>query len=187
MKTFFFEKEIMRPGQAHGFTLVETLVAITILLIAVLAPMRIVSQSIKAAALSQQQLTATFLAQEGVEAMIRLRDDDALDGGATWDWYTNLPSACSSGTGCDYDPATDNLIVCSGNNCKIYLDESASNNTYYSHDSNGTETLYTRTTTVSEVQTGEVEVTCTVSWYSDIVRQDISVELQTTILDQYGS
>jgi prepilin-type N-terminal cleavage/methylation domain-containing protein len=62
------------PSQS-GFTLVETLVAITILLIVMVGPMTISSQTAKSSTFASEQVTAFFLAQEGVELMQKARDD----------------------------------------------------------------------------------------------------------------
>lgn len=58
-----------------GFTLVETLVAITILLVVMVGPMTISSQTAKSSSFASEQVTAFFLAQEGVELAQKARDD----------------------------------------------------------------------------------------------------------------
>ena len=64
--------------QKKGFTLIETLIAITVLLIAIVAPMSLASEGILAARLAQDQIVAFYLAQEGVEAVRNLRDQNKL-------------------------------------------------------------------------------------------------------------
>ena len=49
-----------------GFTLIETLIAITILTLAIAGPMVTASRSIVAAQTARDQLTASYLAQEGM-------------------------------------------------------------------------------------------------------------------------
>jgi len=175
----------------RGFSLVETLVAITILLIAVLAPMRIVSQSIKAATFAREQLVAVSIAQEGIEEMIRLRDDNALEHENTpsvdpWDWYAALPSACTNGTGCSYNAATDALVACTGGNCRVYLDETGSSGYYYSHSSAGQASPFTRKVTMTETASGsEVRIVSVVSWDSNSFGANVNVTLDTSILNQY--
>ena len=65
--------------QKQGFTLIETLIAITVLLIAIVAPMSLASEGILAARLAQDQIVAFYLAQEGVEAVRNLRDQNKLE------------------------------------------------------------------------------------------------------------
>ena len=174
-----------------GFSLVETLVAITILLVAILVPMRIITQSIKAAAFSREELTAVLLAQEGLEVMLRLRDNDVLDGSGTWNWYSNLPAACKNSTGCGYDVSasspSNEFISCSGSNCVLRLDdESSAPDYYYSHDGNDDATIYTRKLFLEEVVADqEVEVTAVVEWNSAALNSTVSISVQTSIFNQY--
>ena len=55
--------------QQAGFTLIETLVAISILLIGVLGPMSIATRGITDGFYVQNQTVATYLAQEGLEML----------------------------------------------------------------------------------------------------------------------
>lgn len=179
---------IAKKGEkAGGFTLVETLVAIAILLIAVLAPMHIVNQSIKSSVGSREQLTATFLAQEGVEAIVRLRENDVLDGGLTWEWYANLIAACTDvGTGCGYNAADDSLVSCADGGCVLYFDAEGTGGVYYSHDDSYVATPFTRTITISEITPQEAKITSKVSWDSAVVGQVVNVQVQSRIFDQYA-
>jgi len=185
-KKYIFNKNTHKKG----FTLVETLVALTILLIAVLAPMRIVSQSIKAATLAREQLTAVFLAQEGVEHFLQLRDNDALSvSGGTWDWLGvgGIDGSCTN-AGCSPDVVSGGEVSCSSfSNCTLYFDEDASSGAYYTYTSTGNiESRYTRVVTVTESTADEVEIVSTVSWKSDALKGDtVDVTFRTFILNQY--
>ena len=63
---------------SRGFTLIETLVAISLLSVAIVAPMSLVSQSLAAATYSRDQVTAYNLAQEGIESVRGIRDGNIL-------------------------------------------------------------------------------------------------------------
>lgn len=62
----------------QGFTLIETLVAISLISIAIVTPMSLVSQSFSAAIHARDQVTAYNLAQEGIEAVRAIRDGNIL-------------------------------------------------------------------------------------------------------------
>ena len=61
-----------------GFTLIETLVAVSLLSIAIVAPMSLTSQSLTTAYIARDQITAFNLAQEGLEAVRAARDGQIL-------------------------------------------------------------------------------------------------------------
>ncbi len=76
MKNFFIQKNNFKKG----FTLVETLVALSIFTTAVLAMLIILSQGISQTSYAKNKLVATYLAQEGVEYFRNLRDNYMLYG-----------------------------------------------------------------------------------------------------------
>lgn len=78
-----------------GYSLVEVLVSISVLLIATVGPMAIATQGLKSSQFALEQNTAYFLAQEGIEAVFAIRNNYALadiDNGLgtsddiSWDW-----------------------------------------------------------------------------------------------------
>jgi len=75
-----------------GFTLVEALVAISILMIAVASPMTVAQRGLSTALLSRDQMTASFLAEDGIEAVKNIRDQVALNAtpGDGTDWLLGL-------------------------------------------------------------------------------------------------
>ncbi len=65
-------------NKKRGFTLIETFVAITILMIAVLGPLSLLSSALKNASYVQNEIIATYLAQEGLELVLDLRNNGPL-------------------------------------------------------------------------------------------------------------
>lgn len=62
----------------RGFTLVETLVAVTILSVAVVAPMSLTAKSLATAYYARDQIIAFHLAQEAIESIRHQRDNNIL-------------------------------------------------------------------------------------------------------------
>ena len=61
-----------------GFTLIETLVAISLLAVAIVAPMSLTTQSLSSAYYARDQMTAFHLAQEAIESVRSVRDENIL-------------------------------------------------------------------------------------------------------------
>jgi prepilin-type N-terminal cleavage/methylation domain-containing protein len=188
----------------RGFTLVETLVAVTILLVVITGPMTIASNGMKNAYYAGDQTTAVYLAQEAIEAVQRLRDNNALAAydvyktpsgnysGQTTDWHTNLDSDCKNGQGCDVDFSSGSPVFNKDcdvtNECtlKVDIDGSYSNRVYGYAVGWTMDSVFTRRIQVGALSGGAVPVTVTVSWNANIFSNTPrSVVLQTYIYDQY--
>lgn len=106
---FTFKKN--KPIKAErGFTIIETLVAIFILLLAITGPMAIVAQSIRSSIYARDQIVAFYLAQEAIEQLRNLRDEGVLamrrSDGSVSSWDAKLPlssDTCGSGQPCGLD------------------------------------------------------------------------------------
>lgn len=70
MKLFFLKTNKAK----RGFTLLETLVAVAIFTIAILALLAVLSNGIASTNYAKRKITATYLAQEGVEYVRNQRD-----------------------------------------------------------------------------------------------------------------
>ena len=68
----------MRIKLSTGFTLVEAMVAVTVLTLAISGAFFTANSAIIAAEIASDQLTASYLAQEGVEYVRKMRDDAYL-------------------------------------------------------------------------------------------------------------
>ena len=75
---------ISKIFKKEGFTLVETLVAISILLIAVVGPISIIGDALHRLYYARDEMIAISLAQEGIEAVRQYRDSNML-AGTPWD------------------------------------------------------------------------------------------------------
>lgn len=97
----------------RGFTLIETFVAITILMIAILGPMSIIAKFYADSTYAKNQIAATFLAQDGLETVqnliknntaIRLASPNFEGGCATDDdWLDGLGACVGVDKDCNVD------------------------------------------------------------------------------------
>jgi prepilin-type N-terminal cleavage/methylation domain-containing protein len=145
---------------SHGFTLVETLVAIAVLLLIIIGPISAAQKGIQQAYYANEQASAVFLAQEAIEGVRERRDDRALQ---AW----NSPSSM-------LDTSAWSTAGCSGTSgplaCSVVKDG----------------ITYTRTVTIGSGGS-ERPVTVTVSWTNNSLFGGAtrSVVLQTYLYDHY--
>jgi len=152
-------KYLMRKKK--GFTLVETLVAITILTIGIAGPMTVATNAMNAGALARDKISAFHFAQEGVEYVRYVRDSNILD---TAGWLRYLDN-CRNSTPCGI--ANPKNIVNNNNDfrdcnpCRIVW---RSGQKVYAHSSSPNR-KFIRNIRVNEIiadQEAEIEVT--VGW-----------------------
>lgn len=193
---------MLRNNQQSGFSLVETFVAITILLLVITGPMSISTRAAKSTSFSSEQVVAFFLAQEGAEIIQKGRDDILLenfsDKAAAWTKFIDSSGTgkfkhCFSVSGCGVELLSDSVgsikapVLCSGIQCALYLD-SASNRARYTHASTGnTQTPYLRIINMESFGNREVKVTSKVYWRTGSQRNVQSVEVETYLFNIYGN
>jgi prepilin-type N-terminal cleavage/methylation domain-containing protein len=149
----------------RGFTLVETLVAITVVVTAMVGPLYAVQQSLNASRTAREQLIASSLAQEGVEYVRGIRDSNylyVLRTGALRSWLFGLDGTggsvnCITAT-CVVDP-TQTVNPVSRTIRPLYL---STTNLYTQVAVVPTPTKYTRTVQLTPVTGSVTEMTLTV-------------------------
>src|ERR1035437_9310157 len=79
-----------RAWTSSGFTLVETLVAIAILMIAIAGPLTVAEKGLSASIYARDQLMASYLAQDAMESIKNVVDSNELAkaNGGTVLWLT---------------------------------------------------------------------------------------------------
>lgn len=189
-------------NQQSGFTLVETLVAITILLLVITGPMSISARAAKSTSFSSEQVVAFFLAQEGAEIAQKGRDDILLanftNPTTAWNTFTNTSGTfqhCFGANGCGLELNTNaagtlkNPVNCSGTSCTLYVDSNTANTrSRYTHTSSGnTATSYLRVIKMQKYGEREVKVTSTVYWRTGSQKESQKVEVETYLFNIYGN
>lgn len=144
-----------------AFTLIETLVAVLLLVTAITGPLTIASKGLTAALVAKDQITAYFLAQDAIEYIRYRRDTNCLGTSpaacASNVWLSGL-GQCLSADGtvrCVID-STHNIFSSGTNNCSalptactnMKYDTVAKRFTYGSVSSTVVNTIFTRTTSI---------------------------------------
>jgi len=185
----------------EGYSLVETLVAIAILLLALVGPMTIAAKGIQSSIYVREQTIAISLAQEGIEAFVAARNDATLEAFSnddlttSWDWTTDgRIDSCRDADGCniqyvDADPI-DSAVACTGANgagCELYFDDSSSVRARYTFDTDGERTPYSRAIRVSDSPAGNgLRIESTVYWGTQLLSGQVqSLTLTTEIYNLY--
>lgn len=124
MKYFFAYN---RKSQ-KAFTLVETLVAIAIVLIGVTAIFAAAQFGLSSTSKLRYRITAMYLAEEGLDVLKNQKDTNLLEGilstpQGNVDWLRGIRNVCGAATPCGYDLTGDiysKFINCAGaDSCKV--------------------------------------------------------------------
>lgn len=149
-----------------GFTMIELVIALFVLSVAITGVYNAFSIMVVATSQMSDRFTAAYLAQEGIEIVRNIRDNNWLQGN---DWNNGLSSAnmdCSNGCEADYKTGTlagTGLIPYGGSGNYLYI-EHIDNNNFYSYQSNGTETKFKRKITITPDGDYVLRVSVDVFW-----------------------
>ncbi|MDP2789066.1 MAG: prepilin-type N-terminal cleavage/methylation domain-containing protein [bacterium] len=177
MKYFLQQKNTTK----RGFTLVETLLALSIFSISVLAMLSVLSDGISDTNYAKSKIIAVYLAQEGIETMRNMRDTCMLypTGPICAGWAgftTKITSAgCTNQTnGCYFndqnlnfnDPAqpianqSNVALTACGTSCPLLLYNSTTGK--YNYTLGGVSSLFTRKIVATNVSADEYRISSTI-------------------------
>lgn len=185
----YFKKEIAKN---KGFTLVETLVAIFILVVAVTGPMSAAQNSLRAAFVARDQVVAYYLAQDAIEFIKNVRDYESWEGDDWKDIFTQCISTADQQ--CNFDTVNSVgsylIDVCgTGDIDDIKCDpmEIDSDEMYVISGEGDEVSKYTRAVfmdDLSDSYVDEVEVVVVVEWDTNLfLANNRRVVLQENIYD----
>ena len=177
-----FFKIVQNSSTKKGFTLIETLVAISILMLAVTGPLVISQKGLSAAAYAKDQMIAYYLAQDAMEYVRNVRDTNVLN--SVTDWLSVLSvvgvanglfNPCNN-QGCTIDtrPAVSlsSVVAVCSNPCARLIKITSVSDVQYGYGP-GDITPFSRTVKIEKPVLGggniiqgdiEAKVTVTVTW-----------------------
>ena len=193
-----------------GFTILEALVAISIVLIAIATAFSIAPQGIFAGRYSRNQATAYSLAQEALEVVHNKRDNRmyyTIDGWLS-DILEDAPSGCMDGVACGVN-GPDNLVEecnpdieeISANDCRVRTIERDSILFYgtgegsqfnFRTDPNQEPTMFYRTVSIVRISNptavGWMESSSEISpEQADTIEEDIEIEVTARVWWKEGT
>lgn len=163
-----------RPSEVEAkapraFTLIETLVAISVLLVSLAGPLSIAAQALNTAYYARDQVTAFYLAQEAIEYVRAHRDQNYLSGNP---WLQGIDNCV--GATCIVDFPEFEHTVC-GSTCPRLLISSSEG--LFNHES-GDPSIFTRSMTMEYAPNtvDEVIITVQVSWLSRGINRSFEIK-----------
>lgn len=166
---------------SRAFTLLETMVAIAILLTAIVGPMSIMGDAITQMYTARDQMLAISLVQEGLEVVRQKRDSNML---ARWEelgvnpdeiprahWYEGL-----SADEYRVEFASDGRVTLAPGSSLIYKNKTSG--LYTQSEVNGDPTKFTRAIIIKDTEgpSDEKEVTSTVTWRTGQTDHSLTVK-----------
>jgi len=153
-----------------GFTLLEVMIAISILTVGIGGSYILISQTLIMASESQNRLIASYLAQEGIELVKNIRDSNWLkmhkggEGVTSWSEGIGIsyPDPDCGLVDCKIDYKGTALESCNGD-CFLYLKQDG-NEFYYCHDNSGEKTKFERKVKISLESSNKIKVEVIVEW-----------------------
>lgn len=154
----FFHKNT----DSKGFSLVETLIAIGILVTGISAPLTIAQTGLRYAHYAQDSLTAQMLTIEAIEYMRNVRDDNFIDNNT---WTQNMRV---NGDPFRVDTVRDVVEDCA-ESCQEDFISFDSENKLYSYQSGGgwMPSTFSRAVEIDQINSQEIIVRATVWWSRD--------------------
>lgn len=147
-----------------GFTILETIVALTIFSVSILGIVVITGRGISDLSIAKDKLTGLYLAQEGIELARNVRDNHLLSSDDNY-WATFLSdiSACTGTSGCTINPTLNtNPTACSTSD-GCYITANGTSGRFFGRSTGPLEKFYRKITMVSDGN-NRVTVTSTVKW-----------------------
>lgn len=166
--------------------MLETLIAIAVLILALSAAFSVAQRGLSLSISSRDEVTAYYLAQEGVEVIRNLRDQNSLN---SLPWLTGISASvsdpCYFGNYCAVDSPNGNYMQNCGsspNNCPYLKQDQQSGSPTYgmygiepSRTSTWTQTVFKRELFLKKISQNEVALTATIYWSKGLLQRNFVV------------
>ncbi len=177
-------KKIKSRSYNQGFTIVETLVSLLIFSASIIFLISVSASGAANATFSKNRMTASYLAEEGIELMRGLRDSMVLSNttGGGWETFKTVTNTGACSIGCNIDPATLAIYPCTGSTCQVPVTPYSESGSYvyYGYGPGQILSPYTRIIKIASLQQTDKSdgylITSTVSWLQGTVTKSIKYQ-----------
>jgi len=161
-----------------GFTIIESLVAISILVVVITGTLTAIQTGLSSYIFSKDQIIAFYLAQEGFEQIRNIRDENGL---RSQNWLTgisaNSSDPCFFGNACTVDPVSANVpIRCTSGpgNCPLIKQDPTTG--FFGYNALWTDTIFKRQIILTQINADEISITVTVNWSKGTVNRQFKAK-----------
>ncbi len=162
--------------------MVETLVAVAILMISIAGPLTIANKGLTAAIYAKDQVIASFLAQDAMEYVKNMRDNNANTDISNWLTAPKDLFSCTNTSKCTIDTtnisnpiASIGSSACTERLCVLYDDFQNKKYTMNSA-SPGVKSKFNRSFYISSVSSDEATVIVEVTWINGSVNNKVTLQ-----------
>lgn len=154
---------VVKQKNERGVVLIEAIIAVGVLITIFTASLALYLGSVGGMRMTNDQLIATYLAQDGLEQVIAKRQYNYKHFD---NWLVGIPTTCTTANPCavdyvTYGVSTASLTACVAG-CKLYIDPVTG---LYSHNPAGTASYFSRSVSVEILEPDvEARVVVKVSW-----------------------
>ena len=151
--------------QKSGFTLLEVLVSLFMLSVLLAGVFSVILYNLRVAKFASNSFIAGGLAQEGLEVVRNIRDND---------WIAGNAFGTSLSVGSDWRVAWDSFaLLPSDSSAQLSKDNVTG---IYSYDASDPATIFRRTISIEEISIDEYKIMVKVLWKDGLVSTSISAE-----------
>ncbi len=160
----------------NGFTIVESLVAITILVLVVVGTSSAIQTSISSYIFSKDQIIAFYLAQEGFEQIRNIRDGNRLKNPPD-PWLTGISVPCPFGEYCSADAVTAEVNNCGTQPGSCPMLQQDTETKFFGHDHLGwPDSIFRREIMLTQISAKEISIEVTIYWSKGIVNRQFKAK-----------
>lgn len=175
--------KLIHLGKGEGFTLMEVIISVAVIITALVASIALLSFSISGISANKSKLIAASLVQEGLEIVRNIRDSNWFagntgpDDGTGTDWREGLGETLGSTF---HTVQYDELTVLSGDP-SLYINT----NGFYTHNETSTVTSFERKIYIEYIDNNQIKVTCEVNWKER--GRDRNITAETRLYNWYSA